>query len=160
MKSMKNWLKMFAAMAIAVTAMGCMPTPEEPTEPQLEVTPNNIAGVWMLSTWQGAELAEGSFVYIDFVRQGRTYTIYQNVDSSVVRKITGEYNIYTNKSGQVVLRGTYDYTDSEEWTNRYVVESLTATKMKLVVFDAADSTKKLEESLYVRTELPEELVGL
>lgn len=57
----------------------------------LEVTNNNIAGTWQLAEWNGAPLAEGSFVYIEFIRKDAKYVMYQNLDSFGTRKLTGPF---------------------------------------------------------------------
>ena len=153
---MKKWFKIMVAATLALAAWSCG-EPEKPAEPQLPITSANIAGVWQLTEWQGEAVSEDMVVYIDFVNVGRTYTLYQNVDSSVIDAITGTYNLYTNKSGQSILTGLYDYSDSTEWSNRYVVSSLTATTMVLKVYtEGATSTAGAESFVYKKCDsLPE-----
>ena len=87
---MKNLFKLslLALMSVALF-VACSKDDNEYQEPQLDVTPNNIAGCWMLESYDnGQTLADGSYVYIDFVRADRSYTLYQNVDSALSRAIT------------------------------------------------------------------------
>lgn len=154
---MKKWFKIVVAATLALAAWGCG-EPEETGEPQLPITSANIAGVWQLTEWQGEAVSEDMVVYIEFVNVGRTYTLYQNVDSSVIDVITGDYNLYTSpSSGLSILSGKYDYSDSTEWSNRYVVRSLTATTMVLKVYtEGASSTADAESFVYTkRDSLPE-----
>jgi hypothetical protein len=153
---MKNMFKRLLLMAVMATAMvACTekdgPYPEK-EEPQLEVTRSNIAGEWMLKSWNGASLADGSYIYIDFERSDRTYTMWQNIDSAPVRKITGIYNIDIDEDLGAVIRGNYDYGNGD-WAHRYIVKSLTASEMIWVAKDNAEDV-----SVYVRCQIPEELL--
>lgn len=125
----------FAAVAILTTSCGKNDTPE-PVEEQLEVNANNISGKWQLVEWNESALAEGTYVYIDFVRNDRTYTMYQNIDSfaGVPHVVTGSYYIDTDVELGAVIRGNYDH-DSGDWAHRYIVKSLTATRMIWVAKD-------------------------
>lgn len=102
----------------------------QPQEEQLEVNANNISGTWMLVEWNDAPLADGTYVYLDILRNEKTYTMYQNLDSfaDVPHVITGSYYLYTDVELGAIIRGDYDH-DSGEWSDRYVIRSLTRTKM-------------------------------
>ena len=89
---MKKMLKGAFLALMAVAMLTACNNDDEYQEPTLDVTPNNIAGSWRLESWSAGELAEGSYVYIDFVRADRTYTLYQNIDSHQLRTITGRYS--------------------------------------------------------------------
>ncbi len=149
---MKKLLRGAFLALMAVSLFVSCSEDEEYQEPQLDVTPNNIAGCWMLESYDnGATLAEGSYVYIDFVRADRTFTIYQNVDSAPVRTITGQYYIDIDAELGAIIRGQYDYGVGD-WAHRYVVKSLTAQKMIWVAKDDASDV-----SVYVRATLPDSL---
>ena len=136
---MKNMFKRLLLMAVMVTAMvACTEDAETPLqEPQLDVTRNNISGAWKLLSWNGGDLADGSYVYIDFKRSDRTYTMWQNIDSAPARKITGLYNIDIDPDLGAIIRGNYDYGNGD-WAHRYIVKSLTASKMVWVAKDDAE----------------------
>ena len=151
-------MKRFILLTISllVAAMGlvaCDDEPIVPTEPQLEVTANNIAGEWQLSSWKGAPLAEGSYVYLAFDRRERTFCIYQNLDSFSTRELTGAFYIETDPELGAVIRGSYDY-DRGDWAHRYIVTSLTANEMVWVAKDDAEDV-----SVYVRAEIPTDVKG-
>ncbi len=140
----KTFLPLLAAMTFA--AVSCEKTsPADPEEPQLEVNTNNISGKWELVEWNEASLSEGTYVYVDFVRNDRTYTMYQNLDSfsEVPHIITGSYYIEEDVELGAVIRGNYDH-DSGDWAHRYIVKSLTATKMVWVAKDNAEFIQKFE----------------
>ena len=123
--------------ALALMSVSCDKNDmAEPEEPQLEVNANNISGKWELVEWNGSPLAADTYVFIDFVRNGRTYTMYHNLDtfSNVPHMVTGAYFIETDVELGAVIRGNYDH-DSGDWAHRYVVKSLTATKMVWVAKD-------------------------
>lgn len=151
---MKNFWKMMTLAALLFVGVGCGPIEGgEMPDPELDVTPNNIAGTWTLLTLNGKEIAEGSYVYIDFVRSDRTFTLYQNVDSFGNRTLTGRYYIYVDDElGVPMIRGEYDHS-AGEWNHRYIVESLTRNTMCLVAKDNANDV-----CWYQRTELPAELL--
>ena len=103
---------------------------------QLEVNANNISGKWQLVEWNGAGLAEGTYVYLDIVRNDKTYTMYQNLDSftNVPHVVTGSYFIETDPELGAIIRGNYDH-DSGDWSHRYIVKSLTDVQMVWVAKD-------------------------
>ena len=128
-----------ALAAASLLAVSCTKNDQtEPQEPQLEVNPHSISGNWELVKWNESALAEGTYVYINFVRNDRTYTMYQNLDSfsNVPHVITGSYYIDTDVELGAVIRGSYDH-DSGDWAHRYVVKSLTASGMVWVAKDDA-----------------------
>lgn len=108
-------------------------------EPLLEVNANNISGQWQLILWNDAFLNEGTYVYIDIVRNDRTYTMYQNIDSfkDVPHKITGSYYLEVDPTVGALIRGNYDH-DSGDWAHRYIITDLTHSKMVWTAKD--DST--------------------
>ncbi len=149
---MKQFIKSLLLVSMAIfTMVACDKEDVQGDDGQLDVTRHNISGVWSLQTWNGSALAEGSFVYIKFERSDRTYTMWQNLDSAPMRKITGIYNIDLDEELGAVIRGNYD-NGNGDWNHQYVVRSLTADEMIWVAKDDADDI-----SVYVRAELPEEL---
>ena len=99
-------------------------------EQRLEVNTNNISGQWELMTWNGEFLNEATYVYIDIVRNDRTYTMYQNIDSfsDVPHRITGSYYLENDPEIGAVIRGNYDH-DSGDWAHRYIITDLTQGQM-------------------------------
>lgn len=149
-------MKRFILLTISLLTLGfvaCDDEPEVPVEPQLEVTANNIAGEWQLTTWNETTPAEGSYVYLSFDRRERTFTIYQNLDSFSTRVLTGAFYIEMDPELGAVIRGSYDY-DRGDWAHRYVVKSLTANEMTWVAKDDAEDV-----SVYSRVEIPAEIKG-
>lgn len=138
----KTFFPLLAVMALVSVSCEKNEMPE-PQEPQLEVNANNISGKWELVEWNEAELAEGTYVYIELVRNDRTYTMYQNLDSfaDVPHVVTGSYYIETDVELGAVIRGNYDH-DSGDWAHRYVVKSLTATTMIWVAKDNENFVQK------------------
>lgn len=108
---------------------------EQPVE-YLEVNAHNISGTWALSEWNGDALAEGTYVYLELVRNDRTYKLYQNVDSfqEVPHIVSGSYYIETDPELGAVIRGSYDH-DSGEWAHRYIIRNLTEDEMTWVAKD-------------------------
>lgn len=108
----------------------------EPEVVYLEVNANNISGQWELSEWNGAGLADGTYVYLDIVRNDRTYTMYQNLDSfmDVPHTVTGSYFLETDPELGAIIRGNYDH-DSGDWAHRYIIKDLTATEMTWIARD-------------------------
>jgi hypothetical protein len=140
---MKKILTFISIIALAFTAMSCEKEQNDAQPQQLEVNANNISGQWELIQWNGTSLAEGTYVYLDIVRNDKTYTMYQNMDSfsNVPHVITGSYYLYTDVELGAVIRGSYDH-DLGEWSHRYVIKSLTADEMLWVASDAPAFTQK------------------
>ena len=131
-----NKVKMLIAAAFAVMSLiSCTEKPEVTVE-YLDVNANNISGKWELVEWNGSPLTEGTYVYLDIVRNDRTYTMYQNLDSftNVPHKVTGSYYIEYEPELGAILRGNYDH-DSGDWAHRYIVKDLTATEMYWIAKD-------------------------
>ena len=128
---MKTFLKTIALMLVLTGVFSC--SPEEDLTPQsLEVTPNNISGIWKLADVNGKALPEGLYCYIQFVRKDRTFTMYQKFDSMYPRRLTGLFDITKDEYKGYILGGKYD-NGVGDWNNSYVVTSLYEESMQLTV---------------------------
>ena len=146
---MKRYLTiLFAALVLC----SCNNTNEQ-TEVLVDVTPTNLAGVWMLESFDnGKSLADGDFVYIEFVRTDRSYTLYQSVGSMYTQTMTGNYFIEIDPAYGAIIRGNYgtDEYNYFDWSHRYIV-TMTADRMRWVAKDDEQNV-----SVYVRVDaLPE-----
>ena len=142
MNNMKNILKMAMMLLFVCSFTAC--SDDENIEPQpLEVTPNNISGIWRLEELNGEAIPEGTFCYIEYVRSDRTFTIYQKFDSMYPRCITGVYSIEKDPYKGYVLSGEYDY-GMGEWNNDYIVTSLYETTMTLTADNETGEISKYE----------------
>ena len=132
---------------LSVFALASCAEKEEPIV-YLDVNANNISGSWQLAEWNGSPLDASTDMYVNFVRNDRTFTIYQNLDSftNVPHVATGTYYIETDVELGAIIRGMYDY-DSGDWAHRYIVKELTATSMVWVAKDDQNYVQK-----YVRVE--------
>ena len=149
---MKNRFFLVVLLFVSLFLGACSDT-KEYVEPQLEVTPNNLAGVWELKSWHnGLSLAEGSYVYVELIRKDSRFNLYQNIDSFSTRLLTGSFAVELDEELGAVLRGMYDF-DGGEWGHRYIVKSLTAKEMIWVAKDDPS-----EVSVYVRSEIPSEVL--
>ena len=138
-----------ALAALSFLAVSCDRNDvSEPQEIYLDVNANNISGKWELVEWNGAALTSGTYVFLDIVRNDRSFKIYQNLDSfsNVPHVVSGLYNLETDPELGAIIRGTYDH-DSGDWAHRYIIKDLTAVKMTWVAKDDPDYIQK-----YVRVE--------
>ena len=128
--------KILTILVSAVALISCQVEPENIELPQLDVNAHNISGSWKLVEWNGSALYETTYMYVNFVRNDRTFTIYQNLESfaDVPRVLTGSFYIETDMELGAIIRGRYDY-DSGDWAHRYIVKSLTAEEMIWVAKD-------------------------
>ena len=133
---MKRLAYLFSTLALILAVSSCEKEIGGDEELLLEVNANNISGKWQLVEWNGAGLAEGTYVYLDIVRNDKTYTMYQNLDSftNVPHVVTGSYFIETDPELGAIIRGNYDH-DSGDWSHRYIVKSLTDVQMVWVAKD-------------------------
>ena len=130
-----NRIKILITAALTALMVSCTEKPVETVE-YLDVNANNISGKWELVEWNGSSLTEGTYVYLNIVRNDRTYTMYQNLDSftNVPHVVTGSYFIEYDPELGAILRGNYDH-DSGDWAHRYIVKSLTASEMIWIAKD-------------------------
>ena len=151
---MKKWFRT-ALLLATVVALGACSDKEEYTDPGLEVTVSNIAGIWKLATWNdGTSLADGTYVYMELTRRDRTFTLYENLDSFIATRKSGVYNIEIDEDLGAVIRGQYDYGNGD-WRHRYIITSLTADTMVWVAKDDA-----ADVSVYERCEaIPAEILA-
>lgn len=133
---MNRIITLLIAMAAALMLSACDPNDLSQPVTYLEVNAHNISGTWELEEWNGAALAEGTYVYLDIVRNDRTYTMYQNLDTfkDVPHILTGSYFIETDPEYGAVIRGNYDH-DSGDWAHRYIVRNLTENEMTWIAKD-------------------------
>ena len=148
MKRFKNILAS-ALAALSFFAVSC--DRNDMTEPQVEyldVNANNISGKWELVEWNGNALTAGTYVFMEIVRNDRTFKLYQNLDSfaNVPHVVSGLYYIETDPELGAIIRGVYDH-DSGDWAHRYIIKDLTASEMTWVAKDDPEFVQK-----YVRVE--------
>ena len=137
---MNKITKLLTLALLAFAALSCDKNDlSEPVEELLEVNANNLSGKWQLFEWDGNVLAEGTYVYLDIVRNGQTYTMYQNLDSfsELPHVVTGRYNLDTDPVLGAIIRGNYDY-DSGDWAHRYIIKDLTKDSMVWIAKDNAE----------------------
>lgn len=123
---------------VALMAVSCTEKPLETIE-YLDVNSNTISGNWQLDSWNGSALAEGTKMYIKFVRNDQTYQMWQTMDSfsDIPHYVTGEFNITTDPMNGAVINGKYD-NDEGLWQHSYMVKDLTATEMTWIAVDSPD----------------------
>jgi hypothetical protein len=130
-----NTITKIAVILLSAFAFCSCVEKEEPIV-YLDVNAHTISGSWQLVEWSGVSLNETTYMYVDFVRNDRTYTIYQNLDSftDVPHVVTGSFYIETDLELGAVIRGNYDH-DSGDWAHRYIVKNLTETEMTWIAKD-------------------------
>lgn len=133
---------------ISMVAISCIDKPDVEVEEYLDVNANNISGKWELAEWNGSALTDGTYVFMEIVRNDRTFTLYQNLDSfnDVPHVVTGSYFIETDPELGAIIRGSYDH-DSGDWAHRYIIRDLTRESMIWVAKDDPEFVQK-----YVRVE--------
>ena len=129
-----NIIKKITILLAAVLMASCAEK-EEPIV-YLDVNAHTISGSWQLMEWNGIAMNETTYMYVNFVRNDKTYTMYQNLDSfvDVPHVVTGSFYIETDLELGAVIRGNYDY-DSGDWAHRYIVKDLTETEMTWIAKD-------------------------
>jgi hypothetical protein len=130
-----NTITKIAVILLSAFAFCSCIEKEEPIV-YLDVNAHTISGSWQLVEWGGVLMNEATYMYVDFVRNDRTYTIYQNLDSftDVPHVVTGSFYIETDLELGAVIRGNYDH-DSGDWAHRYIVKNLTETEMTWIAKD-------------------------
>lgn len=148
---MKNFFKLMLLSLLLLPLQGCSNDDEAmiPTVLPVEVTPNNISGIWKLKSWSGS--SQTPVVYLELIRRDRKFKIYQHYDSMYPRLITGTFTLESDYYKGTIISGKYDY-DSGFWNNDYIV-TLYSNSMVLTV-DGNSS----EVQVYTRvSEIPAEI---
>ena len=150
---MKTFLKTIALMFVLSGFAACSSEDESALQ-SLEVTPNNISGVWALAEVDGKSLPETLCCYIKFERRDRKFIMYQKFDSMYPRRLTGTYSITKDEYKGYILDGKYD-NGTGEWNNAYIVTALFEDVMLL----AADAENG-DLCKYVRcNDVPADILG-
>lgn len=157
---MKNIFKLMMLALLVIPFQGCSDD-DEASMPivmgqgadfsiPMEVTPNNLAGIWKLQSWSGSN-QHTPVVYLELIRRDRKYYIYENYSSMYPRLITGTYSLESDYYKGTILKGKYDHA-SGNWNNDYIV-ALYANSMILTVDGDAG-----EVQVFVRVnEVPAEI---
>lgn len=127
---MKTFLRAIALLAVIICSGACSDNSDDYTPANLEVTPHNISGYWVLTEFNGMKVPEGTYCYIEYIRKDRKFKIYQKFDSMYPRCITGVYSIEKDKKKGYILSGIYDF-GMGEWNNKYIVTELLENSMLL-----------------------------
>ena len=112
--------RIVATLIVVATIAGCEKPAPLPTEEKIAVTYAALDGCWQLSMWQGAPMAENTYLYIEFDRREHRYTIWDNIDSMYATDTTGTFAITEEEDGTYTLSGTYDYGVGD-WSSDYHV---------------------------------------
>lgn len=131
-------------VAISLSSVSCRKQGEEDVV-YLEVNANNISGKWELVEWSGTPFNDGTYIFLDIVRNDRTFTMYQNVDSFVdmPHVVTGSYYLENDPMLGAVIRGNYDH-DAGDWSHRYIISGLTETSMTWTAKDDDTFVQKFQ----------------
>lgn len=148
MKLFRTIIMMLSAAAVLASC-----TEETPVVEYLDVTPNNISGEWELVQWNGTDLEDGTYFYIEFIRKDRKFVIYQNFKSigNLPEVLTGTFNIETDVELGAIIRGMYDF-DGGYWAHDYEVNDLTSGQMEWIAVDDMEFRQK-----FVRCQIPADL---
>ena len=116
-------LRAFFANLLLITTLttaGCEKPAPLPEERPMVVNYAALEGAWQLTHWQGAPLEANSYLYVEFYRSERRYTIWDNIGSMYATDTTGTFTITEEVDGTYTLSGTYDYGVGD-WSNTYEV---------------------------------------
>lgn len=127
--------KIIIAIFCMLAAAACEKPAPEVVEEQLRVSFSNVAGEWDLTEWKGNAVESGTVVVK--LNRDKTFTLSQTVGSMYPAEYTGEYNLVEEEGRGTAIRGIYDYT-YEYWEHRYIVTSLTESKMEWTSEDDAE----------------------
>lgn len=113
--------RLIATLIVVATIAGCEKPAPLPTQEKIAVTYAALDGCWQLSMWQGAPIAEDTYLYIEFDRKEHRYTMWDNIDSMYATDTTGKFALTEEEDGTYTLSGTYDYGVGD-WSCDYRVE--------------------------------------
>lgn len=119
---MKTILKIMMLFICLTSTIACSSDDDEYMEPTVIVSYKTVDGIWQLSEWNGAPLAEGQYCYLVMNRTEHSFTMYQNFDSQVSREITGSFALGKDEDNgdKDYISGEYDYNNGE-WNDDYYI---------------------------------------
>lgn len=120
---MKKTFNIMMLFALLVSVAACSKGKDEPiVDLPLEATYTNVAGTWMLTSLNDAPLTEGLYCYIELNRKDRTFVTYDNLGSMYANRLTGTYELGTDKKDSSIdlISGKYDFGWGS-WNNVYQV---------------------------------------
>ncbi|MBQ6613394.1 MAG: lipocalin family protein [Alistipes sp.] len=117
MRHLKQLLLIMVGALLTISCQGPEPQPQ-PT-PGPDVTYEAMEGVWRLEEWNGEELIDGAYLFIEFSTDKR-FEMWDNLGSMYPQLRTGRYSISQNDNNEFVLTGTYD-NGVGDWANSYKV---------------------------------------
>lgn len=116
------------ALVSLVAMSSCEKPAPLPQDESLAVTYSALDGCWQLSDLQGTPISEDTYLYIEFDRTERRYTMWDNMNSMYGTETTGTFVISEQEDGTYTLSGTYDYGVGV-WNNKYKVELTSEDRM-------------------------------
>ena len=120
---MNKLVKVLTLLILPLCLVACSDETKEEVEPTIEVNYVTLHGTWMLSEWNGNDIPEGCYMYIDFDRSEQTFIIYQKFDSMYGRKITGEFSLEKDYYKGHIISGSYDF-ENGDWNNEYIITDM------------------------------------
>ena len=142
---MNRFKTLLTVLSVMLISVACEED-KAPAVEYLDVNANNISGSWELVEWDGSAVQPGTYVFINFVRNDKTFQMWQNLDSfqNVPHKVTGRYFLETDPEAGAIIRGMYDY-DSGDWAHRYIIKDLTVDSMTWVAKDNHEYIQKFQK---------------
>ena len=138
-------------MLVVVLFAAC-DEPIDTTVPPLKVTPYHLEGTWQLAEWNGASLADSTYVYLVLDRK-LSFEIYQNTSTMYPVLYTGTCTLEEDWRVGDVISGTYDY-EGGAWSHEYIITDLYEESMVWTAKDDAGDVQK-----FVRvSEVPDGIV--
>ncbi|MBP3420324.1 MAG: lipocalin family protein [Marinifilaceae bacterium] len=151
---MKNLLKIATLLIMPLCMVGCSEDNEEIEVKTIEVNYVSLHGDWMLNEWNGAPLADSTYMYISFERTDHTFTIYQNFDSMYGRKISGKFELKKDYYKGMVISGSYDF-ENGDWNNDYIITDMLESGSMIWSADRKES----DVSQYIRCDsIPQSII--
>ena len=120
---MKTFLKTIAILSVVICFGACSNNGDGFDTDGLEVTPYNISGYWKLTNFNGMDMPEGAYFYIEYKTKGKKFVMYENFKSMYPCTVTGTYSITKDRKKGSILSGEYDFGKGE-WNNDYIVVEL------------------------------------
>lgn len=129
MKLAKQFLMIAAIVAITLTS-GCKreTLDNNESQPTIAVTYSLLHGAWELVAWDGAPLAEGTYLYVEFDRSEHRFEMWENIGSMYPRSTTGTFNIEKDDYERYILSGYYDHGVGD-WNQSYEVVAYSNDEM-------------------------------
>lgn len=135
---MKNIFKLMLLLVMALPFQACQDD-DDKGGTKLDVTPNNIAGVWKLQSWSGSDDFSAE-IYLELIRKDKLFNLYEKGLGTMYPHVSnGTFTLSKDYHKGDIITIKYD-VPTEVHKNNYIITALDSAKMVWVLDGTTDTS--------------------